>query len=927
MGLRTVIGLVLIVLCLGQGAAANAAAAAEGIHWQPLDEPGSGGWITGIAVSPHDGRRVLMGGDVLGIGLSEDRGNRWQPTFGLPSWEIGNLTWHPTDAKVAWAGTMSGPCRSTDGGRTWQLKREGFPPTSDGMYSAPIEKVLFDPADANHLLAFGGSNRRYGSPGNPLWGVIWESRDGGERWTKLATITAEGSSAAPDAKGRNIVGAAFAAGPSMQLYAAVDGAGLFVSTDGGKTWAPRNAGLPHASIERVVAHPKDRDTLWVCLTAHKPKDEETHLPGGIFKSSDAGKTWTSASNGLPARRHKDFNFTSNFKGFAVALSNPDVMYTADGAWDAGVVYRSTDGGRQWRPVATKGNVGQKEDTPERAALAGTCKVDVAYFSGCAMTVIAIDPKDPGAVYAAGSEYLVRSLDGGKSWTDATAVRTPDASGEWRGRGFSGLCAVNFRFDPFRKNHAVLLAMDAGKCWESLDGLKSWSFRGQEPWPWGGGNDATFARDGRVYVTTGQFGGNASILRTTDDKAWTSLAGKAHGLPEFQGQGVAEGVYALPDDSRKVWAVIGGGLYRSTDGGDQWVRVQVGPGLAWLVADPRKPARFYVSGARNVYATEDGETFKPLGGPKFAGKMTVDSLGRLYVVGYRSARPGLWRYAEGQWARLFDEFFASNVAVDPTDPNRLAVATNDDPYHDVCRAAGVWISADAGKTWSVAADGLAMLRGHAVAFNPFDPEQIVYGTLGRGYFVGRWPKAFAPVGSRTYRHTAEDTAFAAVDVYKLTIRNGSMTEGETVPAGWTGKYGDCEVGRDTKVFKGAPASLCVSANGKGGQAFQEFEAKGGETFRLAGWLKSASQVKVNVAVQSFHEKWSRNQFDQVKFVQNDTDWTEFEKDVTIPDWAARFHVLLLVEGTGKAWLDDVRAAGEAVDVGKTVDGLAPKVVIP
>ncbi len=789
MGLRTIRALALAVLCLGPSLPA-AGAAANGIRWQTLGEPGCGGWITGIAVGPHDSRRVLIGGDVLGIGLSEDRGDRWQPTFGLPSWEIADFTWHPTDPKVVWAGTMSGPCRSTDGGRTWQLKRQGFPPTSDGMYSAPVEKVLFDPADSNHLLAFGGSSRRYGSPGTPLWGAVWESRNAGEHWTRLATLAAEGSSDKADAKGRNVVGAAFAAGSSTQLYAAVDGTGLFVSTDGGKTWAPRNVGLPHTSIERVVAHPKERDTLWVCLTAFKPEGEPTHLPGGICKSADAGKTWTSLSGGLPARRHKDFNFTSNFKGFAVAASNPDVMYTADGAWDTGVLYRSTDGGRQWQPVATRQNVSQQEDTPERKRLTAASRIDVAYFAGCGPTVIAIAPKDVNTVYAGGSEYLLRSLDGGRSWTDATAVRTPGAPGEWRGRGYSGLCCIDFRFDPFRKDHAVLLAMDAGKCWETVDGLKSWTFCGREPWPWGGGNDATFTRDGRVYATTGQFGGNASILRSADGKTWTAVAGKAHGLPEFQGQGVAEGIYALPGDSKKVWAVVAGRLYRSTDGGDQWVPIQVGPGLAWMAADPRKPARFYISGARSVYATDDGETFKPLGGPKFAGKMVVDSLGGLYIVGYRSARPGLWHYAEGKWTRLLDEFFASNVAVDPTDPTRIAVATNDDPYHDVCRAAGVWISADAGKTWSAASDGLAMLRGHAIAFNPFDPGEIVYGTLGRGYFVARWAKTFTPTGSRTYRHTAEDDAFAAVEVHKLTAPNGGMAQGASVPAEWAGKYGDC-----------------------------------------------------------------------------------------------------------------------------------------
>ena len=123
-------------------------------------------------------------------------------------------------------------------------------------------------------------------------------------------------------------------------------------------------------------------------------------------------------------------------------------------------------------------------------------------------------------------------------------------------------------------------------------------------------------------------------------------------------------------------------------------------------------------------------------------------------------------------------------------------------------------------------------------------------------------------------------------------------------------------RHARAFKAGPASLCVSVSGgKSGQAFQQFPTAGGETFRLSGWVKSGGRVKVNVAVQSFDEKWTRNQFDQVKFVQNDTDWTSFEKDVVIPDWAARFNILLLVEGNGKAWLDEVHVAGEPVEAGK------------
>ncbi|MBM4031404.1 MAG: hypothetical protein FJ291_06405 [Planctomycetes bacterium] len=54
------------------------------------------------------------------------------------------------------------------------------------------------------------------------------------------------------------------------------------------------------------------------------------------------------------------------------------------------------------------------------------------------------------------------------------------------------------------------------------------------------------------------------------------------------------------------------------------------------------------------------------------------------------------------------------------------------------------------------------------------------------------------------------------------------------------------------------------------------------------------------------------------MQDDTDWTPFEKEVAVPDWAARFHVLLLVEGEGKVWPDEVREAGGEMDPGKPVD---------
>ena len=845
-------------------------------HWQPLGEPGSGGWITAISISPHDSRRLLLCGDMLGIGLSEDRGEHWQPTFGLRSWEIGDCTWHPTNPDLVWAGTVSGPYLSSDGGRHWSERREGLPAVSGGQYTAPIEKILFDPTDTEHLLAFGGSSRGWQSPGAPLWGVVWESRDGGGHWRRLSRLDG------------NIVGATYGGAGATVLYAAVRGRGIFASADGGATWQERSAGLPQREVERIVADPRAAETLLCCLSPAKVAGQALCLAGGVCRSTDGGRSWQ-ALPGLPAKRAADPNFTSGFKGLALCAANPEVLVCANEPWDVNAIFGSTDGGQHWQALADKS------------------KVDVAYFAGLNCTVMAIDPRDPQCFYGAGSEYLVGSRDGGRTWRDLTAERHGDG---WRGRGYSGLCATNVKWDPFTPGRLFILAMDAGKLWESRDNGGSWTFRGADPWPWGGGDDITFARDGRVYAATGQFGGNGSILRTTDGKAWKALSGPEHGLPKFEGQGAAESVYCLPDDSAQVWCCWGGRLYHSADGGQKFAVVPGPAGVSRLAADPRQPKRFLVSGQPTCYLTEDGAAFTPIGGPKVAGKARCDSLGRFYVTAWRGPRAGIWRYADGQWARIWDSYYVHDLAPDPSDPHRLVAIEHDHPFHDVCAARGVWLSADDGKSWSPANEGLPMTRLEAVGINPADPEDLIVGSHGGGFYRARWSKDYVPTGTASYASTPADAKFAAYVAppppppVHLALANGDMSAGTDLPTGWTDHWGDVTAARDTKIFRSAPASLRVDSKGGTGQFFQMMDAPGGLKLRVGGAIKCAGGAKAQCAVQAFDEGFTQNQFFQLQFVQGDADWTSFSKDLTLPIWTRRFNVQLWVSGQGQAWLDDV-----------------------
>ena len=161
-----------------------------------------------------------------------------------------------------------------------------------------------------------------------------------------------------------------------------------------------------------------------------------------------------------------------------------------------------------------------------------------------------------------------------------------------------------------------------------------------------------------------------------------------------------------------------------------------PGLQWIAADPKNPKVFYVSGDKNVYQTSDGQNFTPIGGPHKNGWLTVDSQGRLLLAAEQTERSGLWRYEpqKKSWTRLLDENWVGYCAVDPTNPNRIAVATNQNSYSENSAATGVWISADGGKTWSQQNKGLAMLRGLVIAFKP--------ARLGAGSIWYVWARLFS-----------------------------------------------------------------------------------------------------------------------------------------------------------------------------------------
>src|SRR5690348_6349729 len=188
--------------------------------------------------------------------------------------------------------------------------------------------------------------------------------------------------------------------PNVFYVGAVDG-GVWKSNDFGRTWKAIFEGQPTQSIGAIAIAPSNPEIVYVGSgeRLHRP---DLSLGDGIYKSTDAGKTWT----------HLGLHDSQQIPALAVNPKNPDVVVAAVLGHPYGPnaergIFRSTDGGVNWQKVLYKDdNTGGSD--------------------------VEIDPSDPDVVYAClwqarlgpsedKNEFagkgggLYKSLDGGNTW--------------------------------------------------------------------------------------------------------------------------------------------------------------------------------------------------------------------------------------------------------------------------------------------------------------------------------------------------------------------------------------------------------------------------------------------------------------------------------------------------------------------------------
>jgi photosystem II stability/assembly factor-like uncharacterized protein len=319
---------------------------------------------------------------------------------------ISDVTGIPSPSKTFFAAAAGGGIwKSINNGVTWR-------PVFDTQRVISMGMLAIAPSDTMQVWAGTGepNSRNTISPG----GGVYKSTDGGITWKSTGLEKTQ-------AIGRIVV---HPTNPNI-VYVAALGApwsanperGLYKTEDGGQTWQLVKFVSDKAGMVDVALDPSNPNIVWASSwqRVRGPYFLNSGGPGSaLWKSTDAGKTWTEVKGG---------GFPETMKGrisIAISLSNPRVMYTmveADTLPNAkpdktkpkakspSGLYRSTDGGATW-------------------ARTNESNTRPFYYSQ-----VRVHPKNPDRVYWSSTPVLV-SNDGGKTPMNATVGIHVDHHAMW-----------------------------------------------------------------------------------------------------------------------------------------------------------------------------------------------------------------------------------------------------------------------------------------------------------------------------------------------------------------------------------------------------------------------------------------------------------------------------------------------------------------
>ncbi|HEY6970486.1 MAG TPA: hypothetical protein VJA94_14865 [Candidatus Angelobacter sp.] len=397
-------------------------------------------------------------------------------------------------------------------------------------------------------------------------------------------------------------------GDTNTYYFGGVGGGVWKTTNGGITWNPIFDSQPIASIGALAVAPSNPNIIYVGTGEADFRSNLTY-GNGVYKSTDAGNTWTSI--GLRDTRH--------ISRIIVDPNNANILLVAALGHAYGPnpergVFRSTDGGATWQKALYKGE--------------NTGAIDIQFDPDNSQTVVAAllsDHRTPWSTYppvtTGGAIY--KSSDGGMTWKQISGSGLP--SGDW---GRVGLAVARGTH-----GHRVYALIDTkqGGLFRSDDGGENWTLAGNDRRIigrlWYFGEVDVDPKDANtVYLP------NVSIYRSSDaGKNFEAIKGAPGG-----------------DDYHALW-IDPSNPQRMIFGSDQGVGISVDGGKTWSSWYNQPTAQFYHVAVDNQFP------YRVYGAQQDSGTISTTSRSDTGSITFRD-----W-YTVGAGESGY-------IAPDPSDPN-------------------------------------------------------------------------------------------------------------------------------------------------------------------------------------------------------------------------------------------------------------------
>ena len=327
----------------------------------------------------------------------------------------------PGDPNVVYVASASGGLwKTTNGGVTWKpiFERQGTISIGDIALSPGNPDVVWvgtGESNVRNSVSFGDG--------------VYKSTDGGKTWQHMGLKETERISAIvinpqnPDIVYIGALGHAF--GPNEER-------GVFMTTDGGKTWTRTLYIDNQHGVADLEIDPTNPNILYAGMWSFERKPW-THRSGsekgGVYKSIDGGRTWNKLTNGLPKLIGRI--------GVRVAPSNPNVVYVIVESKD-GTLYRSDDRGETFKLVTKNTDIVSR---------------------GFYYTRVRVDPNNENHIFAVAST-LFTSVDGGKTFRSITGRTHIDYHALW-------LDPKNPKRMWNGQDGGIAVSYDGGESWEAV----------------------------------------------------------------------------------------------------------------------------------------------------------------------------------------------------------------------------------------------------------------------------------------------------------------------------------------------------------------------------------------------------------------------------------------------------------------------------